>query len=241
MSTTSKGLELSFRKCAHVADDLTLLTSSHSVLVGVVHFKIIEENLRKDFYVSEALLGEHVPECAETIQTREDADTAVEMSDEATTVDIETFRLFTKWLSAKNLAGFTPFGPLYKHPMGNLDQTSGMPLLKLYIFVTDYNILRLADDAGRRFASFFTIAGGPRRLGVDIDVLPTVSKIALSVSLLRPILLYARSSSRVSVLLETTWISRWVDAPKSFSWTSFSDLQKREIPGRADGDSGCGG
>jgi hypothetical protein len=177
MSTTSKGLELSFRKCAHVADDLTLLTSSHSVLVGVVHFKIIEENLRKDFYVSEALLGEHVPECAETIQTREDADTAVEMSDEDTTVDIETFRLFTKWLSAKNLAGFTPFGPLYKHPMGNLDWTSGMPLLKLYIFVTDYNILRLADDAGRRFASFFTIAGGPRRLGVDIDVLPTVSKI----------------------------------------------------------------
>jgi len=127
----------------------------------------------KDFYVSEALLKAHVPEFAAIVETSQDTDSVVEIED----VEFETFHIFTKWLSAKSLDAFAPFGPLYKYPIGDIDWTSSMPLLKLYLFACDNDILQLAEDASRRYASFFPIGGGPRMLGVDIDIIPTIDEI----------------------------------------------------------------
>jgi hypothetical protein len=116
---------------------LSPLILHSSTLIGVVHIKLTHANAAQDYHVSEALLQQRAPEFFEILQERDDCSTVTEIED----VELETFSLFMKWLTLDNNPDYDIFGPLYTNPSGGYYWTSGMPLVKLYVFACDYHIL----------------------------------------------------------------------------------------------------
>jgi hypothetical protein len=96
-------------------------------------------------------------------------------------IDIETFSIFMVWLK------FCPhdsglFGTLHRNSFREESWTSGMPLAKLYIFACEYEIPELGSLVLCRLNSLVQFTRGmnqvPQILEMDIDVFPTLTKIA---------------------------------------------------------------
>jgi hypothetical protein len=97
---------------------------------------------------------------------------------EVNDVDIETFRIFLKWLVLDSDPKNNIFGPLHTNPLGGHYWTSGMPLIKLYILGSNYDIPQLAADALRRFESLVELSGHREHIfAVDINVIPTFDEV----------------------------------------------------------------
>jgi hypothetical protein len=165
--------------------------NSCSTLVGVVHIRVIENPVKKDFYISDDLLQRKAPFLAEIIHRQGDLGICFEVAD----FDIETFSNFMAWLNTGRE------NHLHWDPLGGHYCTSYMPLAKLYIFACYYQIPQLDEDALCRFVSLIHSTGGKERIPstfvADVVILPTIEEInyiyenTASDSPLRPIVVEA--------------------------------------------------
>jgi hypothetical protein len=147
------------------------------ILAGVVRIRVIEANASRDFHISQHLLKQQVPHFAALVNERHNPDRIVEVTD----VEIETFRIFVTWLVLKESPKHKHFSPLYRNPLTGHHWTSGLPLIKVYIFACDYEIPELQDDALDRFASLILTSGGRNStvhiMVPDIEVIPTLDEM----------------------------------------------------------------
>jgi hypothetical protein len=80
---------------------------TYSTLVGVMHSKVIERNVEKHVYISEALLEAHAPRFVEAIQ-------GAGYIDDVPLLDVkfETFHVFIEEMTRKNKPEYALLGSL---------------------------------------------------------------------------------------------------------------------------------
>jgi hypothetical protein len=147
--------------------------------------------------------------------------------------NIKTVNSFISWLTVKPNQ---LFGLLYKNPVANHYWTSGLPLIKLYIFAEHYDIPKLANDALRRFTSLMHLTGGknkvPYAFAVDIEVFPTLDDISC---IYRNIAAYSPFDPSSSVLsapqMRTSTTRSWSLSTSSW-WMSSCTCGTFKIIGR---------
>jgi hypothetical protein len=103
-------------------------------VVGVIHFKVIDNNVEVSFYISEYLFEARVPGHVEVLRAKGYIDGILTFDD----VEISTFHDFMRWLKAAD-------------PNGQ-SLPDSVPLLKLHKFASEYSVPLLCADIERVFA-----------------------------------------------------------------------------------------